>query len=484
MRRSSRITTLALVISLGILTFVWASRITGSVIDGDGSHSLQMAVHLLHDDVISLDDKPPFLPSMYREPLPVFVNALGVALVDAMWGPANMSAYHFADRARVLKYQNVAWMLLLSLGVFAAVRYLTSSFALGLVGMFLASVPIPFTQSGLGGLGIDTLQTDLLATAMLLVASLFAAQGFTEAKPRRIALAGLAFGALALVKAGFLYIFAGFLAVLLGLGAVSWLWERNRSGVLHAGLMAVCFALVVTPWMYRNYVQLGVFGISERGGVVLAIRAQKDLMTPEEYRGTFYIWAPSRLQPAIGRLLGFTPRDLQRGGRLQRLNRYPTSDFYDEDVKAEEAGRPDLAISYYRQARAERTKLQLAAAAGGDARAVDADAILQSRAMAVIREHPFRHLALTIPFLWRGAFVTFPVLLVALVYAMRSRRANLAVFALPAFGMVMFYALLTHFIPRYSVPSVPIIIVAGVLLAQAVGGLLLRRRRVAAVTTS
>ncbi len=483
-RHRSWITTLALVVTLGALGCVWASRITGAAIEADASHSLRMGVHLMHDGVISMQENPPFSPTMYREPLPAFVDAVGVAVVDAIWGPSDMSAYHVSNRAKVLKYQNVGWMLLLSLGVFAAIRYFTSSFVLGLCGLVLASFHIPFTESGLRGLGIDTLQTDLPAAAILIVASLLAAQSFTGAKRGRSALAGCAFGALALVKAAFLYIFAGFLLILFALGAVAWFRQRSRAGILHASLMGVCFALIVAPWMCRNYVQFGVFGISERAGSVLAIRATQDLMTPEEYRGTFYVWAPHRLRPAVGRLLGFTARDLQRGGRLQHLNRSRTADFYEDDVRAERTGRPDLTVSYYRKAKAERTKLQLAALAAGHAHSTDVDTILQRRAIAVIREHPQRHLALTIPYLWRGAFAMFPVLVVTLAYALATRRTSLALFVLPAFGTVMFHALLTHFIPRYSVPSLPITIASGIILAQAVGGILLRRRRAPAVMVS
>jgi predicted branched-subunit amino acid permease len=73
--------------------------------------------------------------------------------------------------------------------------------------------------------------------------------------------------------------------------------------------------------------------------------------------------------------------------------------------------------------------------------------------MTLILQHPWRHLALIIPFLWRGATFVFPILIVVLVIAVRRRREDLAVFALPAFGLVVFFALFSHFIARYALPA-------------------------------
>ena len=79
-------------------------------------------------------------------------------------------------------------------------------------------------------------------------------------------------------------------------------------------------------------------------------------MTPEEIKGSFYVWASPELQAPLGHLLGFSPADLKRHGRLQHLNEWE-SDFEAEDLAAEEAGLPDKALTYYREARAERVKL-------------------------------------------------------------------------------------------------------------------------------
>jgi predicted branched-subunit amino acid permease len=52
-----------------------------------------------------------------------------------------------------------------------------------------------------------------------------------------------------------------------------------------------------------------------------------------------------------------------------------------------------------------------------------------------------------------GRDFVFPILVVVLVIAVRRRRYDLALFALPAFGLVMFFALFSHFIARYALPA-------------------------------
>ena len=62
-------------------------------------------------------------------------------------------------------------------------------------------------------------------------------------------------------------------------------------------------------------------------------------------------------------------------------------------------------------------------------------------------------------FLWRGAFFVAIVLITTLVLGLNRRRVDWLVAVLPAAGLVAFYALLSHFIPRYGVPMTPIAVV-------------------------
>ena len=456
---------IAVAVGLAILIAVWTDRITGSRIDQDGGHTLTMAVNLAHAGVISLRTEPPLVPSMYREPLPVLVAAAAVLGIDALHGRATMPEYFEGTRARLVKLTNVLWMLLLCASAYAAIHLLTGSLALGLVGVVLVNLPLPLVPSGFAGLGIDSLNSDLPAAALLVGGSALLAAGLSEARTGRCLAAGALFGALALVKASFLYVFVGIVASVLVVGVIAVCRDRRWWIARNGLVLTACFAAVVAPWMLRNHLQFGTYSIAERGGVVLLIRAVKDQMTAEEYRGAFYVWAPYGIRPAVGRLLGFQSRDLDRGGRLQRLNRYPSADFHADDVAAERAGRPDLAISYYRKARAQRVQLnrEIGSALGS----LEVDRRLQERALDMIAQHPWRHLAVTVPVLWRGAFVTFPVLVVGLAVAWRRRDLRLVTFLWPAMGLVLFYGLLSHFIPRYGVPVTPVGIVALLAVASA-----------------
>jgi hypothetical protein len=453
---------------LAILLVTWTGRITGGRIDQDGGHTLTMAVNLAHSGVISLKTAPPLEPSMYREPLPVVVAAGAVLGIDAVHGRAPLAAYFEGPRARLVKVTNVAWMLLLCASVYVAVHLLTGSRMLGFAGAILVNLPLPLVPSGFAGLGLDSLNSDLPAAALLAGSSVLLAAGLSEARVLRCVVAGVMFGALALVKASFVYVFAGLAVSVFLLAVIAARRDYQRPVARNGLVLTVCFAAVVAPWMLRNHNHFGTWSIAERGGVVLLIRAEKDQMTAEEYRGAFYAWAPYGIRPAFGRLLGFEPRDLHRGGRLQRLNRYPSADFHADDVAAERAGRPDLAISYYRRARAQR--VQLNREIGATLGSLEVDRRLQERALDMIAQHPWRHLAVTVPVLWRGAFMAFPVLVLGLAAALRRRDLRLATFLWPSMGLALFYGLLSHFIPRYGVPLVPVAIVVALTVASQVLG--------------
>jgi hypothetical protein len=444
------------------LVIVWARQITGAAVEKDAAQTVRMAVNLERHGVISMDDAAPLSPTDYREPIPVFANALGIKIMDSLIGPAPEDGYFSGDRVRYLKYQNIFWLALLSVATFWAALRLTSSFWLGLLAVVLVNLSFD------GGRFDEGLVNDLYseepASAFLMLACTFLALGFTRRKLGFIALAGISFGITTLVKAALLYIFIG-VAVLLPCYFFL-VHYPVRAALRDWVVLCLAFFCVIAPWMYRNHVELGSFQLSQRAGVVLMYRALKDQMTPLEYKGSFYVWGPHSLQKPVGRLLGFTPADLRRGGRLQRINTSLDSDFAAEDIAAERAGRPDQTFTYYRQARAERTKIEMELDRAGHKQAeLEGDDILKKRATAMILAHPWRHLALTIPFLWRGATLVFPVLVLALVIGVRRRRYDLVLFALPAFGLVMFYAFFSHFIARYGVPAHEVAAVVGIAVA-------------------
>jgi hypothetical protein len=271
---------------------------------------------------------------------------------------------------------------------------------------------------------------------------------------------GMLFGILILTKAAILYVFAGAVAVVAGIFFLQRQQQRPAVSVARLLAMFVGFSCVVGPWVYRNYVQLGTYHISQRAGVVLLQRAEYDLMTSEEIKGSFYVWATPELQSPIGHLLGFSPADLKRHGRLQHLNEW-SSDFEAEDLAAEEAGLPDKTLTYYREARAERVKLSaLLRKEGKPEPEIAADDAIEHDALQIIEHHPWHHLLLTISLALRGANLMVVAFAVALWLAIRRREWDLVAFAITGAGAVIFYALFSEFIGRYALPMRPIAVAA------------------------
>src|SRR5712692_7436697 len=438
----------------------WFSQITGSEVKDDAWQNLTLALNLQRNHVISMDWEPPYRPSMYREPVPVVTTALAVGIVDAVFGKADLSEHFSGDRAKYLKYQNVLWLILLWTGVFFAAYWFTSSFALSLAGAVWAALPF---SSGLSDTTLDSLCTELPAAALLVIASAWLVVGTRKGRPWFFVASGFCFGLLALTKAAVLYVFLGLVALLLlcyaAIGDRAVQVQRLKATVL----MVLAFTVVVLPWMYRNLDQLGDFQISARGGETLMSRAILNQMSWEEYRGTFYAWGRSPLRPIIGRILGFSPSDLERGGRLARLNDdLGTADFHRDDVAAVLAGDPDAALSYYMRGRAENVKVQRKLEQAGHANPeVEADRVLRERALQMIKEDMGRHLAMKVPLIYRGATVSFAFLILALGYCLLRRGYALPLFIVPALALLGFYALLSNvFITRYELPALPVATVA------------------------
>lgn len=267
-------------------------------------------------------------------------------------------------------------------------------------------------------------------------------------------------------------------------------------------------AASVTPWMARNYVRIGEFSISERGGETLYFRALKNGMTDEEYRGSFYVWSPIQFRPLVSRLTGYTDRDMQRGGRASALNR-ERSDFTDSDYRHISAGDPESAIAYYNKTYALKNRIRRMM--GNDMAATGeyllqgevnrrVDGRLKEMAVKMILESPVLHLRATIPFLYRGIWgiaglgrmgpvltlrpTTVPgneevndtppalaVLWLFMFLAFLSSLCGLFVYGiwkdgayaamlLPSFSLMGCLAFLTHNLPRYNLPVFPVALVS------------------------
>ena len=130
-----------------------------------------------------------------------------------------------------------------------------------------------------------------LAGLFLLVHAALAAQTWRTPRIATGVLSGLALGLLVLTKAVFQYWLAG---VALALATGLWLDADRRRTLAPACAALVLASWVLTlPWMARNAVEAGHFGISGRDGEILAIRAEYGRMTWPELRGAFAYYLPA-----------------------------------------------------------------------------------------------------------------------------------------------------------------------------------------------
>jgi hypothetical protein len=441
-------------VGIGLLSY-WAMQISESPVTSDASHNLQMAINFSHHGIMSLDQEPPYHPTMYREPVPALTTALAISASDMFQGRADRETYFSGSRAQTIKYQNLLWLFLLTASAFYIVHWYSSSFYFSLVGAVLVNVPIPLIASGPDALGIDTFATELPAAALLLAGSGLIAFSIRNGSIAFTVLAGVFFAALALTKAAFFYIFIVFAIIFLAFGTISRIRLESNGRLIQAVVLVAVFALTVSPWMLRNKIHLGSFAIAERGGVVLYTHV-----------GAIYYWAPYAIKPIVGRIMGLSSADAELGGSLQRLNRKKDA-FGGSDLLAELEGRPEDVISYYRKARAERVRLRMSFEASGvDLPNTAADRALQEKAFEIILDQPMRHLNMSLLFLWRGGFLISLLLLSVVAYGVKARRFDLVALSLSAGGFVAFYALLSHFIPRYAVPLAPITVVSAMALVS------------------
>lgn len=433
----------------------------------DAHQNFRMSYNLYSHGTVSLDmpgeDRPP-APTMYREPFPVFVNALFMALHPGIRKNVPYDLAEYGPTSARLKQVNLLWALLGLWGAWQLARLLIPGIPPGMIAMlgsfaFFFSVPLYF----------NALLSEIPTATLMLWASIALVRAFRGGRFAWWAAAGLLAGCLALTRAAFLYVFPGaFAAALIALSASARV--PLKKAALSALVMLVAFSAAVFPWMARNRVLLGSFSIAQRGGVVLLVRAYKNQATREEFRGMFYLWAPSRpARIVLGPLLGFTGKDLMKGGRLNRLQRYRDTELSEKERAAVRAEDPGREISFYHGARAERPHLiRLFEARGmppSEAR-IRADAETRRAALNMIRAAPLRHLAMSVPFSWRGMWcfedyflssgrlvlgplsVTWINLVVYLsvfflsFQALRRRRQKTISAVLVSFGAVIIYFLL------------------------------------------
>lgn len=472
---------LAIVLYAFAFLFVVNSAFTDRRNEADAWQNVVSAWNVWQHGTFSSRGGDPPPPDNVREPLPPLLIALQMRFDPRFAGADRLEDLKTGPPLRALKQHNLFWTLVCQLLV-AVLAFRAAEPALSVhwrgavalaacagTGLFL------FTSWPY----VDRNMTEVQAATLLVLACLLSLEALARRSIWLFGALGAALGLCALVKASLLYVSAAYLAALFLFLLLKGFSRRGAaSRILAAALGA---ALVCAPWLARNAVSLGEVKMAERGGAVLYLRAVENRMTPEEWRGAFFMHAPGTLRPLLSALTGFTREDTMRGGPLQRLNR-DRSDFAEDDDAAKREGRPDKAISLYALGIADWKRLRLDLEAQGVPDAEDrADATMQRRAIDEILSHPLAHLEASVPIFWKGIWSlrspfgwlnvvvalggTLALLGLAVASFLTRDERAFAVAVLPA-GILAFFALATHFINRYSAPVIPLTTLAFVLVAS------------------
>ena len=472
---------------LCLLLAAWcAPLVTGDSIKGDATQNLRIAYNLFHHGNFAMGapGTPGALdaPTSFREPVPPAFVSTYLRLVlppDA----TDFEAWHYGKYTRLIKLGNLAWVFAGLLGFWAlSVRLLRRPAWIAL------AVALAYTYFFHNPNTVNSLYTELHAGVLLVWACTLLLLTLDSRRVAHALLAGAVMGLLCLTKS----VFQG--AVPLVVVALFALCVRPDDGARPrlaslrlAGMALLAFALVVTPWIVRNKIQMDSTEVSAgRSGYVMFKRSLMDQMNPVEFRLGFDLYGPDAYRQWVqGSDLGLVlPDDGLKGGRIQRMNPY-RSDFQEEDNRSIGLGRPDLSLTFYRKPAAlyQQARQLLADAQVPHAELV-ADKILQRQALRTMLSDPLRHARVGLLLFWRGFWwaprhIPGPVpgapdlfmgfnqwvnLLAGLalfgvagVALLKRHGAWLAVSLLPV-TMVLMHTLLTHGLPRFSVPAIPLML--------------------------
>lgn len=471
LRRASARQQWAIAISACALATALSARlITDAPVADDAAQNLATALNLVNHGTYSMDGRMPVKPTNYREPLPNFAAA--TAIIAGRWiqGDAESPEERQSRDLIAAKSANLIWVYVGLLATWALAWAVSRRHSLGLVSAYLAWIIFYADPTN-----VNSLLSELHAAALLAGASAALVLTFERRSWRWAVIAGALIGLLCLTKASFMYIAAALLAgvtvlAVFGLALRSRRVDSVRTLRLVAA-SACAAALVCIPWMARNKYHFGTWSITHRGGVVLMVRATKNQMTHDEWIASWWRWGPSLYRDAVaGTSLGARAEDFERGGPYERLSR----------------SEKNKAVSFYHLGRDERGKaVARLQAAGHPSPLAAADHEVQQKAKAMIRSDLLGHLKCSLPFTWRGIWCTslagpfcpplptswapygstvlcaslwLSLWIVSLTALWRRSPGLMAAIALSA-GMLAMHGLLTHNIPRYSTPAIPIMCV-------------------------
>ena len=432
----------------------------------DASYHIRTGYNLYKHQTHSLDKEAPFKPTAYREPAPSAFVALIIASNSKLRNIDIDAILAGGDGLEILRYAQLPICIISAFLAMYLVYLLTKNMIYGYIALFL----VGFSNSLL--FSAWSINTEHLAALFAVCTSISLYKAVKVKSKKYFAFLGISLGLLVLTKGVFIYCIY-FLLIFLPLLAKAGVFEKKKILIRMVVLAAAYFALAGS-WMVRNYVHFNRFYVTGRGGVIVLVRAEYNTMNSTEYFGSFLWWTPSNYihQKLIPRFYG--ENALFKGGALWRLrrNNYETG--------------------HLRRATNKRKEL-MSKSGTGETIAIDKE--LKSLAKGKVLAHSFRHILTTIPMAWRGIFVEntyarnleiicdrnfglahpfstaivnpvaiglayFGSLFFLALSGVRKKKWELLAITLPSLYLYGINSFVTHNIPRYNQPIIPVLAVA------------------------
>jgi len=462
-KQFTRATSVALVMMLLVTLVAYAFKIDGHSLGDDAGQNIRSAVNLARFGVYG---EGPILesvqPGFRREPFPNIMLAYYLKLWQ-VWLPGLLHNSDSELSGKLLffsKTLNLVFAASLFGGCWVMLRQVFTSPLVANLAMMILLEPLSscFVLSE-----VNNFNTELVASGVIVWLTVALIASAEQSSYRLVCACGLLFGCLALTKASAAYV------ALLCLPCLAYMLSKNfRQFWIYFLCLSIGFATFVLPWVLRNYLNFDSPVIAQGGGDVLLIRSEFNTMNDTQLRNGFYAYSPKYLQAKVfGPIFGLNKNDFECGNSLQVFNRKLKC-----DKESLENGHYDEVRSFYQRGkRGIPRKFNLKTEDKKDF------------AVERIKENPSAHVRTTLLMFWRGYW---PFRSSNFLHTFINLMSFLSLALVPIIGFYekckswisigivhaiyyLFYALTSHFLPRYSEPLIPLSLVCLSILSVYIG---------------
>lgn len=412
----------------------------------DANSYMRMAYHIYHNHTVSAMKSTNPVPTSRREPGYSFYLACMMRFSPKL-AAVDFSKLTTPDGGLVLfRYCLTPVTIGLAICAWILTYLITKRYLFSYIAMLLAGF-----GNSLLMISNSVKRESFMALLVLIVAIFFFLAIKTKSK-RHFVFLGISLASLVLTNAiyqYFIFILTIYMLFLFKKGLF-----QKRQFVTCLLLLLASYSVPVGGWMLRNYSHFDRFYICDRGGYVLAIRAEYNKMTADDFGGAFLWWTPD---PMFQKKAAKVMHEKNRWINLHRSNpngHYSTAkSMKNFMVKGEKF---------------ENTAQR--------------DKVYQGRAIKEILKHPFKHLIVTIPLAWRGIFVEYgyilhapfsilirSIVLISIAYfaslffwfIQSFRKQKWELFSITLLCMYLYgmNAFFSHSLPRYNQPLIPVLAV-------------------------